>query len=62
MILHEGQIDKRVQYMIEVMYAIRKDGFKVRITHSEPYFNSHLIEVAVEVSPTWLKLYPPGAQ
>lgn len=27
-ILHEGQIDKRVQYMIEVMFAIRKDGFK----------------------------------
>jgi hypothetical protein len=28
-ILHEGSIDKRVQYMIEVMFAIRKDGFKV---------------------------------
>ncbi|XP_038645196.1 pre-mRNA-splicing factor CWC22 homolog [Scyliorhinus canicula] len=27
-ILHESQIDKRVQYMIEVMFAIRKDGFK----------------------------------
>jgi pre-mRNA-splicing factor CWC22 len=27
-ILHEAQIDKRVQYMIEVMFAIRKDGFK----------------------------------
>ncbi|ESP01900.1 hypothetical protein LOTGIDRAFT_138828, partial [Lottia gigantea] len=27
-ILHEGQIDKRVQYMMEVMFAIRKDGFK----------------------------------
>merc|ERR1719494_1070091 len=27
-ILHDGQIDKRVQYMIEVMFAIRKDGFK----------------------------------
>lgn len=27
-VLHEGQIDKRVQYMVEVMFAVRKDGFK----------------------------------
>eukprot|EP00731_Ephydatia_muelleri_P023620 Em0015g1203a len=27
-ILHQGLIDKRVQYMIEVMFAVRKDGFK----------------------------------
>lgn len=27
-ILHEGTLDKRVQYMIEVMFQIRKDGFK----------------------------------
>uniref|UniRef100_H2YKS6 Pre-mRNA-splicing factor CWC22 homolog n=2 Tax=Ciona savignyi TaxID=51511 RepID=H2YKS6_CIOSA len=27
-ILHEQQLEKRVQYMIEVMFAIRKDGFK----------------------------------
>ena len=27
-ILHEGQLDKRVQYMVEVMFAVRKDGFK----------------------------------
>ncbi|OQV17807.1 Pre-mRNA-splicing factor CWC22-like protein [Hypsibius exemplaris] len=27
-ILHEAQIDTRVQYMAEVMFAIRKDGFK----------------------------------
>lgn len=27
-ILHEGDIESRVQYMIEVMFAIRKDGFK----------------------------------
>uniref|UniRef100_A0A667WK43 Pre-mRNA-splicing factor CWC22 homolog n=1 Tax=Myripristis murdjan TaxID=586833 RepID=A0A667WK43_9TELE len=26
-VLHESSIDKRVQYMIEVMFAIRKDGF-----------------------------------
>nr|XP_037283112.1 pre-mRNA-splicing factor CWC22 homolog isoform X2 [Rhipicephalus microplus] len=26
-ILHEASLDKRVQYMIEVMFAIRKDGF-----------------------------------
>ena len=27
-ILHDGNVDVRVQYMIEVMFAIRKDGFK----------------------------------
>lgn len=27
-ILHNSQIEKRVQYMVEVMFAIRKDGFK----------------------------------
>ncbi|RMX34744.1 hypothetical protein pdam_00010205 [Pocillopora damicornis] len=27
-ILHNAEIDKRVQYMIEVMFAVRKDGFK----------------------------------
>ena len=28
-VLHSGKIVPRVQYMIEVMFAIRKDGFKV---------------------------------
>lgn len=27
-VLHEGDLDKRTQYMIEVMFAVRKDGFK----------------------------------
>lgn len=27
-ILHEGRLEKRVQYMIEVIFQIRKDGFK----------------------------------
>ncbi|NXP05624.1 CWC22 factor, partial [Thinocorus orbignyianus] len=27
-ILHESKIDMRVQYMIEVMFAVRKDGFR----------------------------------
>ena len=27
-ILNDGKLDVRVQYMIEVMFAIRKDGFK----------------------------------
>ncbi|XP_044530719.1 pre-mRNA-splicing factor CWC22 homolog [Gracilinanus agilis] len=27
-ILHESEVEKRVQYMIEVMFAVRKDGFK----------------------------------
>jgi len=31
-ILNDGKLDVRVQYMIEVMFAIRKDGFKVRRT------------------------------
>eukprot|EP01137_Pigoraptor_chileana_P011365 Opistho-2@62099 len=30
-ILHEGQIDKRVQYVIEVAFAVRKDGFKEHV-------------------------------
>ena len=28
-ILNEAQLEKRVQYMIEVMFAVRKDKFKV---------------------------------
>ncbi|EON97742.1 putative cell cycle control protein [Phaeoacremonium minimum UCRPA7] len=27
-ILHDGDLDKRVQYMVEVLFQIRKDGFK----------------------------------
>jgi pre-mRNA-splicing factor CWC22 len=27
-VLHEGTIDKRVQYMIEVLFQVRKDNFK----------------------------------
>lgn len=27
-VLHEGQLEKRVQYMIEVMFQVRKDKFK----------------------------------
>lgn len=34
-ILHEGKLDKRVQYMIEVMFQIRKDGFKDHIAVTE---------------------------
>ncbi|XP_034943895.1 pre-mRNA-splicing factor CWC22 homolog [Chelonus insularis] len=34
-ILHEGQLDKRVQYMIEVVFQIRKDGFKDHVAVSE---------------------------
>ena len=26
--LHESSLDKRTQYMIEVMFQVRKDGFK----------------------------------
>ncbi|KAL1494657.1 hypothetical protein ABEB36_010224 [Hypothenemus hampei] len=28
MILHEGKLEPRIQYMIEVMFQVRKDGFK----------------------------------
>ena len=27
-VLHESTLDKRTQYMIEVMFQVRKDGFK----------------------------------
>ncbi|XP_058978835.1 male determiner protein Mdmd(V)-like [Musca domestica] len=27
-ILHQGKLDKRVQYMIEVLFQVRRDGFK----------------------------------
>ena len=27
-VLHESSLDKRTQYMIEVMFQVRKDGFK----------------------------------
>lgn len=30
-VLHESNLDKRTQYMIEVMFQVRKDGFKVII-------------------------------
>ena len=30
-ILHEGEIDKRVQYLIEGLFAIRKAKFQVKI-------------------------------
>ena len=30
---HSGKITSRVQYMVEVMFAIRKDKFKVRMEH-----------------------------
>jgi len=28
-ILHNADTDKRIQYMMEVMFAVQKDGFKV---------------------------------
>ncbi|XP_031564700.1 pre-mRNA-splicing factor CWC22 homolog [Actinia tenebrosa] len=34
-ILHSGEIDRRVEYMIEVMFAIRKDGFKDHVAIPE---------------------------
>ena len=37
-ILHNAEIDKRVQYMIEVMFAVRKDGFKVGIIYIMVHF------------------------
>lgn len=30
-ILHEGKLEKRIQYMIEVVFQVRKDGFKDHI-------------------------------
>lgn len=34
-ILHEGQLERRIQYMIEVMFQIRKDGFKDHVAVTE---------------------------
>ena len=34
-VLHEGTIDKRVQYMIEVLFQIRKDQYKDNPTITE---------------------------
>lgn len=34
-ILHEGKLDKRVQYMIEVAFQVRKDGFKDHVAITE---------------------------
>lgn len=34
-ILHEGKLDKRVQYMIEVVFQVRKDGFKDHVSIAE---------------------------
>lgn len=34
-ILHEGKLDKRVQYMIEVVFQVRKDGFKDHVAVAE---------------------------
>uniref|UniRef100_A0A4W3J131 Pre-mRNA-splicing factor CWC22 homolog n=1 Tax=Callorhinchus milii TaxID=7868 RepID=A0A4W3J131_CALMI len=57
-ILHESQIDKRVQYMIEVMFAIRKDGFKdhpiitegLDLVEEEDQF-THMLPLEDEYSP-----------
>ncbi|XP_067007944.2 pre-mRNA-splicing factor CWC22 homolog [Anabrus simplex] len=34
-ILHEGQLDKRVQYMIEVIFQVRKDEFRDHVAVTE---------------------------
>lgn len=34
-ILHEGKLDQRVQYMIEVVFQVRKDGFKDHVAVAE---------------------------
>lgn len=34
-ILHEGKLEKRVQYMIEVVFQVRKDGFKDHVAITE---------------------------
>ena len=51
-VLHEADLDKRVKYMIEVMFQVRKDGFKdnpallteLDIVDEEDQF-THLISV-----------------
>ena len=49
-ILNDGKLDVRVQYMIEVMFAIRKDGFKV-CTYHVHYHTFDCIYVIVSATP-----------
>ena len=54
-VLHEAELDKRVKYMIEVMFQVRKDGFKdnpatiteLDLVEEEDQF-THLISVQEE--------------
>lgn len=53
-ILHEGKLEQRVQYMIEVIFQVRKDGFKdhvpvieqLELVEEDDQF-THLIELTV---------------
>jgi pre-mRNA-splicing factor CWC22 len=56
-ILHEGKLEKRVQYMIEVIFQIRKDGFKDHVPvieqlelvdESDQYTHLMLLEEATD--------------
>ena len=49
-VLHEAQIEKRTQYMIEVMFQVRKDGFKVSGTIQAKALGADLRKVSTEHS------------
>ena len=45
-ILHEGEINKRVQFIIEGLFAIRKAKFKVSYNHIK-YFRCIALQVSL---------------
>ena len=57
-VLHEADLDKRVKYMIEVMFQVRKDGFKdnpsiitdLDLVEEEDQF-THLVSIQEELDP-----------
>lgn len=64
-ILHEGKLEKRVQYMIEVIFQIRKDGFKDHVPvveqlelvdENDQYTHLMLLEEATETQDILSKL------
>ncbi|KAH3752088.1 hypothetical protein DPMN_186698, partial [Dreissena polymorpha] len=69
-VLHEGQIELRVQYMVEVMFAVRKDNFKdfpaivedLDLVEEEDQF-THLLTLEDAVNPEdILNVFKPDPQ
>lgn len=58
-ILHEGRLDKRVQYMIEVVFQVRKDGFKDHVAVVE---SLDLVEEDTQITHLVMLTEPAEAQ